>query len=150
MYLYFLAFSTMDLTSYIPDQFRSIFLTNALRLSFLEKGINHNFELNARERHRVNSVLSQAGKSISKLINVPESILKHTKFSEVISKQLSNMYHKTFPEVINSALKRAHVGSNFIWNFVIALRTGKLLKLLNTSIIILNCYSGINMHSIDR
>jgi len=122
---YFLAFDIVDLTAYIPDQLRSLFMSNALQLSLLEKGVTYNFELNTWERDQVNSILSHMGSTISELIKIPDSLLEHVKFSKLVSHQILEIYHKRFPRILKRAFKRAHVESNLVWNFLIAIRTGR-------------------------
>jgi len=112
--LFSLAFNRVDLTHYIPNQLRSVFFRNALKLSLLEKGIPYKFELDARERQLVNSILSQTGAIISELINIPGLILEHLKFSEVISSQLYYIYQTQVPKVLKSALERAHVEQTLV------------------------------------
>jgi len=121
-----LAFVKVNLTAYIPDTLRSIFIRNALKMSIIKKGKTYSIELNRKERQQMNSILSLTGQTISKLINIPESLLQHVKISEVISSQLSNLYRTKLPEPLMRAFNRANVESKFIWNFLIALKTGTL------------------------
>ena len=114
----------MDLTAYIPSKLRSIFFNNILKLSVVEKVVKYKFELNAREKNKINSILFQTGYIISELINVPESVLTSMKFSQVLTRQFSNNFHTKIPAVLSRAFSRAHVETKFVWNFLIALRTG--------------------------
>ena len=72
----------------------------------------------------MNSILSQVGNKLSELIKTPTQVLDSVKFSDVISNKLSVLYHTIFPQVIKSALSRAQAESTFLWNFLVALRTG--------------------------
>ena len=123
--MFFLAFNSFDLTSRIPYNLRNVFMRNAIILSFLDKGITYKFELNSMEKQKLNYVLSQMGNVISGLTKFPNTMLQHLKFSELISGQLSDIYHSTFPEVLKRALIKAHKETKFVWNFLIAIRTGK-------------------------
>ena len=114
----------MDLTTYIPSKLRSIFLNNILKLSILEKVEKYKFELNAKEKNKINSILFQTGYIISELINIPESVLTSMKFSQVLTRQFSNIFRTKIPPVLSRAFSRAHVETKFVWNFLIALRTG--------------------------
>ena len=115
----------MDLTTFIPIKLRSIFVNNAMRLSILNKGVAYTFQLTEREREHVNSILYQTGSTVSKLMNTPLSMLKHMKFSKLISQQLSNIYRLQVPQILNKALNGARVNSKMVWNFVLAVTTGK-------------------------
>ena len=121
----YLAFNILDLTSYIPNDLRNVFLRNALRLSILDKGRTYKFELHSLEKQKLNYILSQMGVIISGLTTFSYTMLQHLKISEVIAGQLYRAYHSTFPEVIKRALSRAHKETKFIWNFLIVIRTGK-------------------------
>ena len=123
--MFYLAFNILDVTSYIPSTLHNIFLRNALRLSILDRGITYKFELNFMEKQKLNNVLSRMGNIIAGITKFPDTVLQHLTFSDLISGQLSNIYHSTFPEVIKNALSRAHKETKFIWNFLIAVRTGK-------------------------
>ena len=119
-----LAFNTMDLTSLIPSKLRNIFLSNILKLSNLKTGAIYEFELNAKEKHKINSILSETGYTVSELINLPESVLTSMKFSQVLTSQFSNIFRIKIPAVLSRAFSRAHVQTKFAWNFLVSLRTG--------------------------
>jgi len=74
----------------------------------------------------VNAVLFKTGSTISKLLSIPKSILEKVKFSEVISYQFSKVYRKKISETLHMTLRRAHVNSKFVWNYLIAIGTGRL------------------------
>ena len=116
----------MDLTKYIPNQLKNTFLNNAMRLSILNKGVTYKFELTGSERKHVNSILYQSGSALSKLMNIPLSMLKHMKFSKLVLPQLYNVYHSHVPQILTNALSRARVNYRMAWNFLVAITTGKL------------------------
>jgi len=124
LYLISTAFNAIDLTTFIPNKLRVIFLSNALQLSILRKGIRHKFELDEREINQINSVLYQTTSVISELITIPEPLLKHVKFSEVISYQLHKIYQNRVPEVLKKALRRGQVEQKMLWNFLVSVKTG--------------------------
>ena len=126
LFFLLIAFKTPDMMAYIPIKLHSLFFSNALRLSIFKKHVTYKVELSAREKDRVNSILSQVGSKLSDLLKTPTHILHSVKFSNLISNKLSNVYHTVFPQVIKNALSRAQVESAFIWNFLVAIRTGKL------------------------
>ena len=115
----------MDLTAYIPSKLRGIFLSNLLKLSILEKGFTYKFEMNAKEKQQVNSILSQTGYIVSELVKTPEVVLASMKFSKVLTRRFSTIFRIKIPDVLTKAFNRAHVESKFIWNFLVSLRTGK-------------------------
>ena len=125
---FLLALKTPDLTTYIPNKLHSLFFSNAVRLSVSKKQVTYKVELNAKEKDQVNSILSQVGSKLSELIKTPTHILNSVKFSDVISNKLSIVYRTIFPQVIRSALSRAQTETVFLWNFLVALRTGKMVK----------------------
>ena len=116
----------MDLTPFIPNKFRTIYYNNAMRLSIVNKGVSYNFELTGKERQRINSILYQTGSKISQLLSIPMSLLKHMKFSKLISQQLSEVYRSQVPQILKNALTRARVNTRMAWNFLVAISTGKL------------------------
>jgi len=104
---------------------RTVYMNHALKLSIIKKGTIFKFELNQNERKQVNSVLSQLGHAIFELINIPTAMLEKAKFSAFISHQIFDIYRRKLPEALKHALKRAHVETDFVWNFLIGIRTGK-------------------------
>ena len=114
----------VDLTVYIPSELRSIFLGNLLKLSIIEKGLTFNLELNAKEKQKINSILSRTGYIVSELFKIPESVLMGVKFSQVLTKPLSKIFRIKIPAVLSKAFRRAHIETKFVWNFLISLRTG--------------------------
>ena len=101
------------------------FFNSAMRLSILNKDLMYRFELTGKEKQRVNYILYQTGSTISRLISLPMSMLKHIKFSNLISQQLSNVYRSHVPQILNKALTRARVNHRMAWNFILAITTGK-------------------------
>ena len=97
-----------------------------MKLSILSKGMTYQLELTGKQIQRINSILYQTGSKISQLLSIPMSLLKHMKFSKLISQQLSEVYRSQVPQILKNALTRARVNTRMAWNFLVAITTGKL------------------------
>ena len=81
------------------------------------------------ELRKANDILSRIGSAIGKLINLPESLIKHVRFSEVVIDQASKVYESIFPDIIKQALKRSHIDDTIAWNFLIIFDAGSFCLL---------------------
>jgi len=102
-----------------------------LGLPLLETGSKYQFELNDEDLHNVNSVLSTLGNVITQLIDLPEWLLQDVKFSKIMSQEVSNIYNKKLPEVLKRAIARTNVDQTVVWNFLVAIQTGKVNYVLS-------------------
>jgi len=116
----------VDLTSQIPKELRLLLVKNLLSLPVLDTGLKHQFELSDEDIQEVNSVFSTLGDAISHLVNLPEWLLQEVKFSEIITREVSNIYNNRLPEVLKRAIASTTVDHTLVWNSLVAIHTGTI------------------------
>jgi len=109
----------------IPTKLRQTLVKNILGLTVLETGLKYQFELNDEDRHEVNSVFATLGGVVTQLVNLPDWLLQNVKFSEIVTREVSNIYNK-LPEVLQRAIARTKVDHTLVWNSLVAIETGKV------------------------
>jgi len=114
-----LAFHVIDLITEIPKELREVLIKNVLGLPVLETGLKYQFELNNEDIQEVNSVFSTLGKVITQLVNLPEWLLHDVKFSDVISREVSNIYNSRLPAVLRRSIARTRVDYTLVWNSLV-------------------------------
>ena len=123
---WFSAYTIEDITQVIPTPVRKELVKNAIQMSFLQTTPSYRLQLTHGELSKANVILHKMGSVITKLINLPESLIKHVKFSEVVMDQASKVYESIFPDIIKEALKRTHIDDNIAWNFLIVFDAGNV------------------------
>ena len=123
---WFSAYTIEDITQVIPKPVRKELVKNAIQMSFLQTTPSFNLQLTHAELSKANVILHKMGSVITKLINLPESLIKHVKFSEVVMDQASKVYESIFPDIIKEALKRTHIDDTIAWNFLIVFDAGNV------------------------
>ena len=123
---WFSAYTIEDITQVIPKPVRKELVKNAIQMSFLKTTPSHRLQLTHGELSKANVILHKMGSVITKLINLPESLIKHVKFSEVVMDQASKVYESIFPDIIKEALKRTHIDDTIAWNFLIVFDAGSV------------------------
>ena len=123
------AYTIEDITQMIPKPVRKELVKNAIQMSFLQTGSTFSAQMTDVELRKANDILSRIGSAIGKLINLPESLIKHVQFSEVVIDQASKVYESIFPDIIKEALKRSHIDDTIAWNFLIIFDAGSFCLL---------------------
>ena len=113
----------------ISKPVRKELVKNAIQMSFLQTTPSFSIQLTHGELSKANIILHKMGSVITKLINLPESLTKHVKFSEVVMDQASKVYESIFPDIIKEALKRTHIDDTIAWNFLIVFDAGSFCLL---------------------
>ena len=126
---WFSAYTIEDITQVIPKPVRKELVKNAIQMSFLQTTPSYRLQLTHGELSKANVILHKMGSVITKLINLPESLIKHVKFSEVVMDQASKVYESIFPDIIKEALKRTHIDDTIAWNFLIVFDAGSVCLL---------------------
>ena len=126
---WFSAYTIEDITQMIPKPDRKELVKNAIMMSFLQTTPSYRLQLTHGELSKANVILHKMGSVITKLINLPESLIKHVKFSEVVMDQASKVYESIFPDIIKEALKRTHIDDTIAWNFLIVFDAGSVCLL---------------------
>ena len=126
---WFSANTIKDITQVIPNPVRKELVKNAIQMSFLQTTPSFNLQLTHGELSKANVILHKMGSVITKLINLPESLIKHVKFSEVVMDQASKVYESIFPDIIKEALKRTYIDDNIAWNFLTVFDAGSVCLL---------------------
>ena len=126
---WFSAYTIEDITQVIPKPVRKKLVKNAIQMSFLQTTPSYRLQLTHGELSKANVILHKMGSVITKLINLPESLIKHVKFSEVVMDQASKVYESIFPDIIKEALKRTHIDDTIAWNFLIVFDAGSVCLL---------------------
>ena len=126
---WFSAYTIEDITQVIPNPVRKELVKNAIQMSFLQTTPSFNLQLTHGELSKGNVILHKMGSVITKLINLPESLIKHVKFSEVVMDQASKVYESIFPDIIKEALKRTYIDDNIAWNFLTVFDAGSVCLL---------------------
>ena len=123
------AYTIEDITQMIPKPVHRELVKNAIQMSFLQTGSKFSVQMTDVELSKANDILSRIGSAIGKLINLPESMIKHFQFSEVVIDQASKVYESIFPDIIKEALKRSHIDDTIAWNFLIIFNAGSFCLL---------------------
>ena len=123
------AYTIEDITQMIPKPVRKELVKNAIQMSFLQTESKFSVQMTDVELRKANDILSRIGSAIGKLINLPESLIKHVRFSEVVIDQASKVYESIFPDIIKEALKRSHIDDTIAWNFLIIFDAGSFCLL---------------------
>ena len=110
----------------ISKPVRKELVKNAIQMSFLQTTPSFSIQLTHGELSKANVILHKMGSVITKLINLPESLTKHVKFSEVVMDQASKVYESIFPDIITEALKRTRIDDTIAWNFLIVFDAGSV------------------------
>ena len=126
---WFSAYTIEDITQVIPKPVRKELIKNVIQMSFLQMTPSFNLQLTHGELSKANVILHKMGSVITKLIKLPESLIKHVKFSEVVMDQASKVYESIFPDIIKKALKRTHIDDTIAWNFLVVLDAGSVCLL---------------------
>ena len=126
---WFSAYTIEDITQVIPKPVRKELVKNAIQISLLQTTPSFNIQLTHGELSKANVILHKMGSVMTKLINLPESLIKHVKFSEVVMDQASKVYESIFPDIIKEALKRTHIDDTIAWNFLIVFDAGSVCLL---------------------
>ena len=126
---WFSAYTIEDITQVIPKPVCKEFVKNAIQISLLQTTPSFNIQLTHGELSKANVILHKMGSVMTKLINLPESVIKHVKFSEVVMDQASKVYESIFPDIIKEALKRTHIDDTIAWNFLIVFDAGSVCLL---------------------
>ena len=126
---WFSAYTIEDITQVIPKPIRKELVKNAIQMSFLQTTPSYRLQLTHGELSKANVILHKMGSVITKLITLPESLIKHVKFSEVVMDQASKVYESIFPDIIKEALKRTHIDDTIAWNFLIVFDAGSVCLL---------------------
>ena len=126
---WFSAYTIEDITQVIPKPVRKELVKNAIQISLLQTTPSFNIQLTHGELSKANVILHKMGSVMTKLINLPESVIKHVKFSEVVMDQASKVYESIFPDIIKEALKRTHIDDTIAWNFLIVFDAGSVCLL---------------------
>ena len=126
---WFSAYTIEDITQVIPNPVRKELVKNAILMSFLQTTPRFNLQLTHGELSKANVILHKMGSVITKLINLPESLIKHVKFSELVMDQASKVYESIFPDIIKEALKRTYIDDNIAWNFLTVFDAGSVCLL---------------------
>ena len=136
------AYTIEDITQIIPKPVRKKLAKNAIQMSFLQTGSKFSVQMTDVELRKANDILSRIGSAIGKLINLPESLIKHVQFSEVVIDQASKVYESIFPDIIKEALKRSHIDDTIAWNFLIIFDAGSFVscKIINESLLTIDVY----------
>ena len=129
LFFFISAYTIEDITQMIPEPVRKELVKNAIQMSFLQTGSQFSIEMTDVELRKANDILSRIGSAIGKLINLPESLIKHVQFSEVVIDQASKVYESIFPDIIKEALKRSHIDDTIAWNFLIIFDAGSFCLL---------------------
>ena len=123
------AYTIEDITQMITKPVRMELVKNAILMSILQTGSKFSVQMTDVELRKANDILSRIGSAIGKLINLPESLIKHVQFSEVVIDQASKVYESIFPDIIKEALKRSHIDDTIAWNFLIIFDAGSFCLL---------------------
>ena len=126
---WFSAYTIEDITQVIPKAVRKELIKNAIQMSFLQTTPSFNLQLTHGELSKANVILHKMGSVITKLIKLPESLIKDVKFSEVVMDQASKVYESIFPDIIKEALNRTHIDDTIAWNFLVVFDAGSVYLL---------------------
>ena len=125
----FSAYTIEDIIHIIPKPVRKELVKNVIQMSFLQTGTIFSLLLTDIELSKANIILANIGSTIGRVINIPESLMKHVQLSDVVMDQASKVYESFFPDIIKEALKRSHIDDTIAWNFLIIFDAGSFCLL---------------------
>ena len=126
----FSAYTIEDIIQIIPKPVRKELVKNVIQMSFLQTGTIFSLLLTDIELSKANIILANIGSTIGRVINLPESLMKHVQFSDVVMDQASKVYESFLPDIIKKALKRSHIDDTIAWNFLIIFDAGTMQSYL--------------------